>query len=742
MTWWAAAANAAIAIAYMAIFLAIMRPLAREGQFPGNRLASATAAIFFSCSVGHALHAGALALGAGHPIAGWAGAQAVWDGLTAAVGGYYWTLRRSYPGLLDGGRLFEDLRERQRRELAEATRDSERRYRGVFDQALAGMAIMGVDGSILRVNAALCGLLGRDEADLLGRTLSDLAHPDDAERDAEDVRRVLTGEAEGLHGQRRLLRGDGGVVHAAISASLVRDEVGWPEQFVAQVVDVTALVEGQRALRDSEEQFRSVFDNALVGMVLTAPDGRLLRVNAAMARLLGYSAEELGARSWADITHPDDIAESARLVRACLVGELQGFAVDKRYLHADGHVVTVSLATSLVRGADGRPRHFATQMTDISARRVLEEQLRERHHQYERLLEGLSELGEGVALDDGGRLVYVNDAMCRLTGYDRDELLAMGSAEELVASAEAEDTRPVEGGGTLSRGTLALRRRDGAVVPTEFASIPIRLRDGPHRLSVLRDVSERVRSNVELQAANQLKTDLLAMLSHDIGQPLTAIRGYAQLLVHKWPDTTDEMRLMMLSRMRDSAERLGAMVSQILAMGRAEGPALVAEPQPVDVAVAVDQALAPLTDTVPGVFVADAGGATALVDPGHLQQILVNLVSNAGKYGRPPIEVSARSTGDGQLELRVRDHGAGIPEEFVPRLFERYTRAGTGEALGTGLGLFIVRRLTEANGGQVRLDPAVSPGACFVLTLPAAPAERATVLPEDSEARRREVDAT
>lgn len=737
MTWWAAAANAAIAVAYMAIFLAIMRPLAREGQFPSNRLASATAAIFFSCSVGHALHAGALAVAAGHPIGSWAGAQAAWDGLTAGVGVYYWTLRRSYPGLLDGGRLFEDLRERQRRDLAEATRDSERRYRGVFDQAIAGMAIMDVDGTVQRVNAALCRLLDRDEADLLGRSLVDLAHPDDAERDAEDVRRVLTGEADGLHGQRRLLRADGGVVHAAISASLVRDEVGWPEQFVAQVVDVTALVEGQRALRDSEEQFRSVFDNALVGMALTAPDGRLLRVNAAMARMLGYRAEELVARSWPEITHPDDVDESARLVRACLAGELSGFTAEKRYLHADGHVVTVSLATSLVRGADRLPRHFATQMTDISARRVLEEQLRERHHQYERLLEGLSELGEGVALDDGGRIVYVNDALCRLTGYDRGELLAMGSAEELVASAEAEDTRPVEGGGSLSRGTLALRRRDGAVVPMEFASIPIRLRGGMHRLSVLRDVSERVRSNVELQAANQLKTDLLAMLSHDIGQPLTAIRGYAQLLVHKWPDTTDEMRLMMLGRMRDSAERLGAMVSQILAMGRAEGPALVAEPQPVAMAAAVDQALAPLIDTVQGVFVAEAGPATALVDPGHLQQILVNLVSNAGKYGRPPIEVSAWETGDGQVELRIRDHGSGIPEEFVPRLFERYTRAGTGEALGTGLGLFIVRRLVEANGGQVRLDQAVSPGACFVVTLPAAASGDRTALPEESQARGR-----
>ena len=670
----------------------------------------------------------------------WAGRQALWNGLTAGVAVAYWRRRRGSPGLPAGGRLLEDLRGRPGRELQEATRDSERRYRGIFDQALAGMAIMDTDGTVVRVNVALCRLLGRDESDLLGRTLPELAHPDDAERDAEELRRVLASEVEALHGQRRFLHADGRVVHVAVSASLVRDEEGQPEQYVAQMVDVTALLAGQQAPRDSGEQFPGVFDNALVARVLTAPDERILWTNHAMSDLLGYGAEELASRTWADITHPDDIAESSRLVRACLAGEFPGYSTDKRYLHADGHVVTASLTASLVRDPAGKPMHFTTQMTDINARRALKDQLREQHHQYSRLLEGLSELGEGVVVDDGGRIVYANDALCGLTGYDRDELMGMDAVGALLASSEVEETRTLQGGGDLSRGTLVLRRRDGGVVPAEFATVPIKLDGHNGQLSVVRDLTERLRSNLELQAVNQLKTDLLAMLSHDIAQPLTAIRGYAQLLVDKWPGTTDETRLMMLGRMRTSAERLGDMVAQVLANGRADGLTLVAKPERVPLAAAVDQALAPLPEAVPGVYLAEVTDTVVTVDPGHLQQILVNLVSNAGKYGRPPIEVSARETRDGHVELRVRDHGKGVPAEFVPHLFDRYTRARTADAMGTGLGLFIVRRLAEANGGEIRYDADADadadagPGACFVLRLPAADGARETVPPANAYA--------
>jgi len=170
-------------------------------------------------------------------------------------------------------------------------------------------------------------------------------------------------------------------------------------------------------------------------------------------------------------------------------------------------------------------------------------------------------------------------------------------------------------------------------------------------------------------------------------------------------------------------------------MGRAETQGMVAERGRVPLSTALEQALAPLADSFPGLVLHRLPDVPVLVDPGHLQQMVTNLVSNAGKYGRPPIEVSAEVRVDGWVEVRIRDHGNGIPAAFVPRLFDRYTRADARQAHGTGLGLFIVRHLAEANGGSITYDPDGAPGACFVLRLEAAEAAEAalatTVLPEE-----------
>ena len=115
----------------------------------------------------------------------------------------------------------------------------------------------------------------------------------------------------------------------------------------------------------------------------------------------------------------------------------------------------------------------------------------------------------------------------------------------------------------------------------------------------------------------------------------------------------------------------------------------------------------------------DVGEARVRADEVRLVQVVVNLLTNAAKYGAPPVEVSARPCGH-DIELTVRDHGSGVPAAFRGQLFDMFAQASRGDsrtATGTGLGLYIVKQLTEAQGGQVSFRPA-EPGACFVVRLP------------------------
>jgi diguanylate cyclase (GGDEF)-like protein/PAS domain S-box-containing protein len=129
------------------------------------------------------------------------------------------------------------------------------------------------------------------------------------------------------------------------------------------------------SVREAEERFRLAFEQAAVGMALVAPDGRFLRVNGALCELVGYDAEALGAMTFQEITHPEDLDLDLEYVRQMLAGERRTYAMEKRYFHLDGHTVWVLLSVSLVRDETDEPLYFISQIQDITERKQLEERL-------------------------------------------------------------------------------------------------------------------------------------------------------------------------------------------------------------------------------------------------------------------------------------------------------------------------------------------------------------------------------
>jgi PAS domain S-box-containing protein len=140
--------------------------------------------------------------------------------------------------------------------------------------------------------------------------------------------------------------------------------------------DVTERRRAEVVLRESEERFRSAFDFAAIGMALVAPDGRFLKVNRALCEIVGRSETDLLRCTFQSITHPEDLAGDEEQVRRVLTGEVPTYQLEKRYLHADGHVVWVQLNVSLVRDPAGRPLYFVSQVLDITDRKRVEGELR------------------------------------------------------------------------------------------------------------------------------------------------------------------------------------------------------------------------------------------------------------------------------------------------------------------------------------------------------------------------------
>jgi diguanylate cyclase (GGDEF)-like protein/PAS domain S-box-containing protein len=256
-----------------------------------------------------------------------------------------------------------------------ALEEAEKRFANAFEEAPIGMALVGLDGSFLRVNRALSELVGYDAEHLLTLTFQDITHPDDLEADLELVRQVIAGERRTYRMEKRYIRADGEEVWVNLSVSMVRDDAGKPLYFVSQIEDVTERRRGEDALREAEDRFRSAFDDAPIGMAIRTLDGRFLRVNRALCEITGYPRDQLETMRYQSITHPDDLARDEKAHRDVLAGVTAHYRSEKRYIHSDGHVVPVDLSATVVRDGDGEPLHVLTQIQDITERKRFEGQL-------------------------------------------------------------------------------------------------------------------------------------------------------------------------------------------------------------------------------------------------------------------------------------------------------------------------------------------------------------------------------
>jgi PAS domain S-box-containing protein/diguanylate cyclase (GGDEF)-like protein len=244
------------------------------------------------------------------------------------------------------------------------------RYFGVaFDDAPIGMALFNPDGEFVRVNDALCTLLGRAQHDLIGRRDQELTHPDDRRADVDVAWDILAGKYDAHQCEKRFVRPDGEVVWVLANLTFLRDTEGRPLSWMGQFQDITARKAAEAALRESEERFRLAFDDAPIGIALVSPRGEWLRVNRRLTEMIGYSEADLFGSTFQDITHPDDLDTDLEHVQAVLAGKIRTYDMEKRYVRADGSLIWILLSVSLVRDEQGEPLYFISQIQDIDERK-------------------------------------------------------------------------------------------------------------------------------------------------------------------------------------------------------------------------------------------------------------------------------------------------------------------------------------------------------------------------------------
>jgi diguanylate cyclase (GGDEF)-like protein/PAS domain S-box-containing protein len=253
------------------------------------------------------------------------------------------------------------------------------------------------------------------------------------------------------------------------------------------------------ALKQSENQFRTAFDRAPIGMALVSLDGLWLQVNESLCRIVGYSEAELVGREFNSITHPEDIERGRDRLRDMAAGTCSDLQVTKRYLHKKGHVVWVQVSISLVKDGPEGGSYLITQTRDITEQRQAEERLRASEEGFRAMFE-LAGVGKAEGDARTGRFIRVNRKLCEITGYSQAELLTKNFAD-LTHPDDLEDTRRQNRklmSGEISEFTIEKRyvRKDGRTIWVSLNVAGMRDPDGTivRGVATIQDMTDRKRA--------------------------------------------------------------------------------------------------------------------------------------------------------------------------------------------------------------------------------------------------------
>ncbi|MGE0441359.1 MAG: PAS domain S-box protein [Gemmatimonadales bacterium] len=544
----------------------------------------------------------------------------------------------------------------------------------------------------------------------LGRPLDDVRRAVEAFRGNEEVAQLLPG----------------GGNYDQLSAAVARMAVEVRDRTRALESEIEARDRIATELRAEQERtlkYQAVVEGTVDAVVTVDPDGTVTSWNRGAEELYGYPAADAVGRSIDQIVPPTRRPEAADLRRRALAGERVARHETIR-LHRTGRLIDVSLSVSPIRDRDGAIVGFAKVASDLSPVQQAEARFRA---VVEQTPSGVCVVGPD------GRIVLVNAEMERLFGYRRDQLAGM-TVDQLVPAGRRAEHRGNRAGylaeptsRRMGQGRdLFAVRQDGSEVAVEIGLTPINIGGQLYTLCLVADITARKAAEsrvadyaARLERSNADLEQFAHVVSHDLKAPLRGIAIVADWLERDFGPVVDEDGRDNVRLMRQRVARLAGLIDGILAYSRVSRAPVANTP------VAVGDLLADVVASIerpPGIAIELLGPFPEVeYDATQLRQVFQNLIVNALAHGGPDlrrVEVSSQRTGGG-VRFAVRDDGVGIDPRHFGRIFDLFqTLRPKDDVRTSGVGLAIVKRIVELNGGTVTVESTPGSGTTFSFLVP------------------------
>jgi two-component system NtrC family sensor kinase len=624
-----------------------------------------------------------------------------------------------------------DITERKKAE--EALRQSEERFRTIFEGTSIGIALVGFDMKVIRINPAFERMFGYSLEEFSKLKNLEYLHPDDAMVDAKFYLEMLEGKRDHYTIDKRYTRKDGKVIWGRQNLSVVRSADGKPMYFIAMIEDITERKHMEDALRQNEEKLRLYFQNVSDVIYSFDTEFRVLNVSPAVERLLGYRPEELVGRPFYEL----NLVTPASLELA-FYDMLRVFAGEhvisyREFIAKDGTIRFGEISLSPLYSAEGKLIGALGVGRDVTERKHMEEALKESERNYRILFESSI---DGMFVIDGKtmEILFANQTMAKISGFDSAQDLVGLNVFELVAPEERKRAFKLVKEDVFEKDLHRIHEyraftKDGREKWVSVVSTRIEYQGRMAALVSVRDITELKRAEEEkkkledqIQLAGRLAAvgELAAGIAHELNNPLAAIKGFAQLLAGR--EGLDESIKKDLQSIYLESQRASKITQNLLSFARRHEP----EKRLISINEALEKTLELashqlkvnnielVTELAPDL-------PRTMADFHQMQEVFVNIITNAEQamveaHGKGRLIIRTKKVG-GMVQITFTDDGPGISEENLKRIFDPFfTTKEVGK--GTGLGLSICYGLVEAHGGRIYVKSKVGNGATFVVEIP------------------------
>ncbi len=598
--------------------------------------------------------------------------------------------------------------------------------------------IDGIDSPFYVLNVddysiALANEKARSLGVVRGNTCYKLAHKRDTPCDGKEhpcpIKQVLQ-HKEAFSVEHIHYRSDGTPYYVEVHGYPIFDKNGDVVQMIEYSIDITERKKAEEELR----KLSSAAEQAASGIMITNTKGVIEFANPAALKITGYSAEEfIGSTPNLLKSGRHDTDFYQNLWGTIRKGDVwRGELINQR---KDGSLYWESQSISSVKNDQGEVTHYVAVKEDISKAKEAEKEIRT-------LSSATAQTASGIVITDKeGRVEFINPAFSAISGYELEDIL--GKTLDIQRSDEHDEAFYAQLDATIARGEIwkgeiINKRKNGSLYWEAQVISPIMDDEGniSHHVLAKEDITRRKELEQSLALAHEkvlrasdMKTQLLANVSHDMRTPLGAILGYTEMLDADVFGKLNDEQAEATRAIAASSQRLLNFVSDLLNQAQIETGEIVLneslfEPQRLLNGLGGEISLAKTQGLIINTLVGDNLPKKITGDTYWLGQIIHNLLSNAIKFTQRGGEISIRllRSGDYAWKLEVEDNGKGIPQEAQAYIFESFRQVDgsiTREAhTGSGLGLSIVNHLVRLMRGEIRLESELGKGSKFIVLLP------------------------